>query len=199
MRKIFITGIGTDVGKTIVSSVLTEALHADYWKPIQTGNYYGTDTEFVKKLVGNEKSKFHKEAYSYEPSLSPHAAAQAMGEEIDVNRILLPTTENTLIIEGAGGVMVPITQNFLIIDLIKKFDAEVILVVQHYLGSINHTLLSIEFLKSQKVNFKGIIFNGSPQKSSEDVIIKYSQVPVLGYINKEAHINREYTHQFKNF
>lgn len=203
MRKIFVTGIGTDVGKTVVSSILTEALQSDYWKPVQTGNYYGSDTDQVKKLVSNEKTLFHQEAYSYEPQLSPHAAAHAMGETIDVNKLQLPSTQNNIVIEGAGGILVPLTENFFIIDLIKKFEAETVLVVQHYLGSINHTLLSVEYLKSQGINFRGIIFNGSPQKQSEDVIIKHCKVPILGHINKEAYINREsiqkYLPQFVNF
>lgn len=202
MRKIFVTGIGTDVGKTVVSSIITEALQADYWKPVQTGNYYGTDTDQVKKLVSNEKTVFHSEAYCFEPQLSPHAAAHAEGKTINVNSIQLPKTNNTLVIEGAGGVLVPITEDFFMIDLIRKFDAETILVVQHYLGSINHTLLSVEFLKSQGVNFIGIVFNGPPQKLSEDIILKRVNVPILGHINKETYINSEsiqkYTHQFKN-
>ncbi|MFN5183666.1 MAG: dethiobiotin synthase [Bacteroidota bacterium] len=202
MRKIFVTGIGTDVGKTVVSSVLTEALEADYWKPVQTGNYYGTDTDQVKKLVSNPKTVFHPEAYSFEPQLSPHAAAHTIGTAIDVDTIQLPNTQNNIIIEGAGGILVPLNNNFFMIDLIKRFDAETILVVQHYLGSINHTLLSIEYLKSKGVKFLGIIFNGSTQKLSEEVIVNYSDVPILGHINKETYINREsiqkYLVEFKN-
>ncbi|MBC7863019.1 MAG: dethiobiotin synthase [Bacteroidia bacterium] len=203
MRKLFITGIGTDVGKTVASAILVEALQADYWKPVQTGSYYGTDSEKIQKLIGNTKSVFFKESYSLEQYMSPHAAAETSGVEIDFKKIELPETNNsTLIIEGAGGVMVPLNQEFFMVDLMKKFDCEVILVVQNYLGSINHTLLSIEALKSRGIKLLGIILNGPPHKLSEDLIFEHTKVKLLGRINKEANISKEviskYTDQFKN-
>lgn len=202
MRKLFITGIGTDVGKTVTSAILVEALQADYWKPVQTGSYYGTDSEKIKKLISNEKSVFHKESYLLEQYASPHSAAETSGIEIDFEKIVLPQTSNTLVIEGAGGILVPLNRKFFIADLIKKFDCEVILVVQNYLGSINHTLLSVEALKTRGIKLLGIVLNGPPHKLSEDVIEEHSGVPFLGRINKEATITREvifkYTEQFKN-
>ncbi len=191
MRKIFITGIGTDVGKTVVSSVLVEALKADYWKPIQTGSFFSTDTAQVLKLVANSESKFHPESYVLKEYMSPHVAAELEGIEISLDKIILPETNNTLIIVGAGGLLVPLNRKEFMIDIIQKFDAEVVLVVQNYLGSINHSLLSIEALKNRGLNILGIIFNGPPHKLSEDIIIDTSGLKLLGHINKENEINKD--------
>jgi len=191
MRKIFVTGIGTDVGKTIVSAVLTQALKADYWKPIQTGTEFDNDTERVKKLVTNSGSVFHKEAYALKASTAPHAAAKAENVRIDLESIQLPETNNTLIIEGAGGLFVPINEKDFVIDLITKFDAETILVVQNYLGSINHTLLSIEALKSRKINLLGIIVSGVENVPSEEIILQQSGIKLLGRIHKEGSFTAE--------
>lgn len=191
MRKIFVTGIGTDVGKTVVSAVLTEALKADYWKPVQTGSFFSTDTTKVQKWVSNTESKFHPESYLLKQYMSPHAAAELEGTEIDLNAIELPQTNNTLIIEGAGGLMVPLNRKQFMIDLIKKFDAEVILVIQNYLGSINHSLLSIDALKNRGLKITGLVLNGPPHKLSEDIILEYSGLKLLGRINKEAELNKE--------
>lgn len=202
MRKIFITGIGTDVGKTVCSAILVEALKADYWKPVQTGSFYGTDAEKIKKLISNEKSVFHKESVLLEKYMSPHSAAEEAGVEIKLEDIQLPETNNTLIIEGAGGIMVPLNHQHFMIDLIQKFDCEVIVVVQNYLGSINHTLLTFEALKHRNINVTGLIFNGPPHKMSHDIILEYTGVKMLGKVNKEAQITREiiskYIDQFKN-
>lgn len=202
MRKIFITGIGTDVGKTVVSAIVTEALQADYWKPVQTGSYLNNDADTVKSLITNTKTKIHPEVYKLEQPLSPHAAAELENVKLSLSEINLPETENTLVIEGAGGIMVPLNDNEFILDIIKKFDAETILVIQNYLGSINHSLLSIDCLKNHNVKILGIIFNGPPHKLSEDIIIKYSKLPVLGHIGKEAKITpaviAKYASQLKN-
>ncbi len=194
----FISGIGTNIGKTIVSAILTEALEADYWKPVQAGDIENSDTNKVKKLVSNKKSVFHKEAYCLTQPMSPHAAAKMDGIEINLNEIQLPTTNNKLIIEGAGGLMVPINDKDLIIDLIKKLDAEVILVSQNYLGSINHTLLSIESLQTRNINIKGIIFNGDENAATEQFILSYTKVNCLGRIKQHAVINKEVVLSYKN-
>lgn len=192
MRKIFITGIGTDVGKTVVSSVLVEALKADYWKPVQTGSFFSTDTAKVQKWVTNSDSKCHPEGYLLKQYMSPHAAAELEGIDIDLNQINIPSSSNgTLIMEGAGGLMVPLNRKEFMVDLIKKFDAEVILVIQNYLGSINHSLLSIDVLKGRGVKILGIVFNGAPHQLSEDIIVDYSGLKVLGRINKEKDLNSE--------
>src|SRR6218665_2684112 len=191
MRKIFVTGIGTDVGKTVVSSVLVEALKADYWKPVQTGSFFSTDTAKVQKWVSNPDSKFHPEGYLLKQYMSPHAAAELEDVELALDRVCLPETNNTLIIEGAGGLMVPLNRTEFMIDMIAKFDAEVILVIQNYLGSINHTLLSIEALKSRNLKLLGVTFNGPPHQLSQDIIIDHSKVKVLGRINKETDLSTE--------
>ncbi|MFL5763666.1 MAG: dethiobiotin synthase [Bacteroidia bacterium] len=192
MRKIFVTGIGTDVGKTVVSSVLTEALKADYWKPVQTGSFFSTDTAKVQKWVTNTESKFHSEGYLLKQYMSPHAAAELEGIDIGLSELHVPDCENkTLIMEGAGGLMVPLNRKEFMVDMIKKFDAEVVLVIQNYLGSINHSLLSIDVLKSRGVNILGIVFNGAPHQLSEDIIVDYSGLRILGRINKEKDLNSE--------
>lgn len=196
MKRLFVTGIGTDVGKTVVSAILTETLKADYWKPIQTGTYHGSDTETVKSLLSNDKSKLHPEAYSFKHYMSPHAAAELDGVEIDPEKIQLPETSNSLVIEGAGGLMVPVNRKYFIIDLIKKFDCEVILVIQNYLGSINHSLLSIDALRAKNIKLAGLIINGPPHKLSEDIIVEYAGVPCIGRLMNEDQITPEVVRKY---
>jgi dethiobiotin synthetase len=191
MKRIFVSGISTDVGKTVTSAILTEALQADYWKPVQSGNYHGTDSESVRSLICNPKTKFHPEAYSLKHPMSPHAAAELEGIEIDIDKITLPETDNTLVIEGAGGLMVPINKKHFVIDLIKKFDAPVVLVIQNYLGSINHSLLSIDALRSRNVKLAGVVINGPRHEMSEEIILKYAGVKCIGRILPENEINKE--------
>jgi dethiobiotin synthetase len=173
-KPLFVTGIGTGIGKTIVSAILVESLKADYWKPIQSGDLDNSDTLKVKSLVVNKVSIFHPEAYRLTQPFSPHKSADLDGIVIDPLKIIAPKTDNQLIIEGAGGLMVPLNNNFLMIDLIQQLDAEVILVVKHYLGSINHTLLSLDALKNRDINIKAIIFNGDADTYSEEVIAAYA-------------------------
>ncbi|WP_299454895.1 dethiobiotin synthase [uncultured Microscilla sp.] len=177
-----IAGIDTEIGKTVVSAIVAEALQADYWKPIQSGELDNSDTHKVEALVSNHNAVFHPEAYRFKEPMSPHAAAAIDGVTIEPNKIQLPDTRNHLVVELAGGLMVPLTHEFLNIHLIKQLGIPVILVSKYYLGSINHTLLSIELLKAHKVDIKGIIFNGEPTPSSKEAILAYSQVPCLGEI-----------------
>ena len=190
MKNIVVAGIGTDVGKTFVAAILTEALEADYWKPVQAGSLNYTDTDFVKEHVSNSKSFFHPEVYRLQAAMSPHAAAGSEGIEIELNKLYIPQTNNRLIIEPAGGLMVPLNNKKLNIDLIQQWDAPVILVSQNYLGSINHTLLSVEVLKSYNINLAGIIFNGQRNSSTEDFILQYTGLACLAKINPEAEINQ---------
>lgn len=191
-KKYFITGIGTEIGKTITSAVLTEHLKADYWKPIQSGDLENSDTLKVKNLISNSKTNFHPEAYRLTQPFSPHYSAALDGLEINLDSIVLPQTENNLIVEGAGGLMVPLNEKDLIIDLIQKLGLEVILVSKNYLGSINHTLLSVEALRSRNIAVKGIIFNGEANEASESVIKKMTglnviaHLPVLDGVSKES-------------
>ncbi|MCX6311732.1 MAG: dethiobiotin synthase [Bacteroidetes bacterium] len=191
MRKIFVTGIGTDVGKTVVSAILCEALHADYWKPVQTGSFFSTDSDKLQKYISNSKTVIHPESYVLKQYMSPHAAAELEGQHITLANIIPPATNNTLIIEGAGGLMVPLNDKEFIVDIIIKLKAEAVLVIQNYLGSINHSLLTIDALRTRNIPVLGIVFNGPSHKLSEDIILSYSGLKCLGRINKESVINKE--------
>lgn len=190
-RPIFITGIGTGVGKTIVSAVLVQKLQADYWKPIQSGDLDNSDTALVRSLVSNKTTVFHPEAYRLTQPFSPHKSAALDGIRIDPGKVILPKTNNLLVIEGAGGLMVPLNEDYLMIDLIKKLDAEVILVSQNYLGSINHTLMSAGILKSNGIKLSRLIFSGGQDHDSEAIIRKYLQIeslhiPYFDVLNSET-------------
>ena len=181
-KPLFVTGIGTGIGKTIVSAVLVEKLKADYWKPIQSGDLDKSDSLSVKSLISNTTTKIHPESYRLTQPFSPHKSAAIDGITIDPDTIHLPEINNSLIVEGAGGLMVPLNNKFLIIDLIKKLDIEVVLVSQNYLGSINHTLLSIYALKNYGIPIRGIIFNGKKDIYSKDFILENSGLKLLGHI-----------------
>lgn len=193
MRKIFITGIGTDVGKTIVSAVLAEAWKADYWKPVQAGRIPETDSETVKKLLTNKVSNVWQEKYLLETPVSPHYAAFLENINIQENNLLPPSSPNKiLLIEGAGGLMAPLNDEFLVIDLISKLHAETIVVSKNYLGSINHTLLTVNTLFHHKIPVLGIIFNGEEHAASEQFILKYTGLKMLGRIEKAQQITKEW-------
>ncbi|TKC10264.1 dethiobiotin synthase [Pedobacter polaris] len=181
-NKYFITGIGTGIGKTVVSAILTEKLKADYWKPIQSGDLEQSDSLTVESLISNQKTKIHPETYRLNHPLSPHLSAKLDGVEIELNQFHLPKTDNSLIVEGAGGLLVPLNDKELILDLIKHLNLEVIVVSQNYLGSINHTLLTINTLQQHNIAIKGIIFNGEANSESESYILNYTQINHLGNI-----------------
>ncbi len=194
-QNIFVTGIGTGVGKTIASAVLTEALQADYWKPIQCGNLEDSDTKTVQSLISNSSSKIYPEAYRLKTAASPHYAASAENLEIELKECKLPTTNNRLVIEGAGGIMVPLNQNELILDLIIKLKAPVVLVVRNYLGAINHTLLSIDALGQNGVELLGVVFSGEDFLDNEQIIQHFGKVKVLGRIDEAKNIDKEFIKQ----
>ncbi len=191
MRKIFVSGIGTGIGKTLIAALLTEKLKADYWKPVQAGNLDDTDTDFVKRLVSNTQSVFHPEAYRLTAPMSPHAAAEIDGVEIKLSDFKIPETTNNLVIEGAGGLLVPLSNELLIIDFITHINAEVVLVSQNYLGSINHTLLSAEALKSRNINVTGIVFNGETYPQGEQIILQRTGLRCLARVPQMYNISRE--------
>ncbi len=184
MAKYFVSGIGTDVGKTIVSAILTEALKADYWKPVQTGSEEIVDREVVQALVSNKQTVFHPETYSFKAALSPHIASVMENSTIALNRLKMPNCSN-LIVEGAGGLMVPINQSKTYIDLIKTLNIPLVLVIRHYLGSINHSLLSLKAIQDYELPFKGIVFNGNDEWDNERIILKMTKAPVIGRIKTE--------------
>jgi dethiobiotin synthetase len=193
--KLFITGIGTDVGKTIASAIVVEALEADYWKPIQAGDLDNSDSHKVKVLVANDKSVFHSNAFALNTPASPHLAAQLDGITIDLKQIKEPKTNNHLVIEGAGGILVPLNDEQCIIDLIQK-DYKVIVVSRHYLGSINHTLLTIESMKNRKIAVAGIIFSGDENKATETIILNKTGVKCLGRIDNEPYFDSNVIHYY---
>jgi len=188
----FITGIGTGIGKTVVSSILTEKLQADYWKPIQSGDLDISDSLFVGNLISNTKTVIHPERYRLGQPLSPHLSAKIDGVHITTDAIKKPSTNNSLIIEGAGGLMVPLNDKELILDLIKSLGAKVIVVSQNYLGSINHTLLTLEVLKANNIPVAGLIFNGTANHETEEYIENYSGVKVIGKIPFISRIDKEH-------
>lgn len=184
----FVTAIGTDSGKTLVSAILTEMLQADYWKPVQAG--YPRDTETVQSLVSNERSRFYKEAYLLNTPASPHASARLDDVTISLDQIVPPVSNRDLIIEGAGGILVPLNDEDVVLDIVKKVRAEIILVSDLYLGSINHTLLTAEVIKSRGLKVKGLIFNGISNKESESIILKKTGWSQLLQIAKEDAIDK---------
>lgn len=187
----FVTAIGTDSGKTLVSAILAEALQADYWKPIQSGKA-DRDMERVAKLLINGHSICYDETYLLTNPISPHAAAKLDGVEIELSKLKLPLNNgNGFIIEGAGGLMVPINDKDFVIDMVTQFDAEIILVSNHYLGSINHTLLTVQELKRRNLKVKGIVFNGEKNEETERIILAHSGYKFLLRILPEKKITQE--------
>jgi dethiobiotin synthetase len=198
-KQYFITGISTEVGKTVAAAIITEALQADYWKPIQAGELDNSDTHKVKRLISNSKSVFHENSYALKTPMSPHAAAEIEGVTIDLKKIIVPKTKNHLVIEGAGGLLVPLNNSETILDIIKP-NYKVIVVSRHYLGSINHTLLTIKLLQEKGFDV-AIIFSGDAHKTTEDIIVKMTNVSVIGRINEEPYFDKnvvkEYADKFK--
>ena len=188
MKKYFITAISTDSGKTLVSAIITNALQADYWKPVQAGTEQ-TDSAAMRRMLHSGHSLIHPEAYVLKLAASPHAAAKHEGITIDLAAIQLPDTNgNDLVIEGAGGVLVPLNDTDLVADLITQLDAEVILVSNHYLGSINHTLLTAAELKRRNIKVKGIVFNGPANEETERIILKHTGYKMLLHVFPEEKI-----------
>ncbi len=192
-EKIFITGTDTGIGKTLVSAVLLTGLKGKYWKPVQSGLEDITDTQWVKEKTGLEESCFIPETFRLRKPLSPHAAAEADGVYIDLDKFIVPELNEgeTLIIEGAGGIMVPLNEKLLMADLIVKCGAPVILVTGSMLGTINHTLLSVSYLKSMGINILGIIMNGPENSINRNAIEHFGKVKVIAEIGTIENINPE--------
>ncbi|MBB6369989.1 dethiobiotin synthase [Chryseobacterium shigense] len=178
MNKLFITGIGTEVGKTICSAILVQHFKADYWKPIQSGDLDYTDSHKIQAWT--ENTICHPEAHRFKLAASPHQSAKEESIQISLDDFELPKTSNKIIVEGAGGLMVPLSDEFFMIDLIKKLEIPVALVIRNYLGCINHSLLSIMALEQKKIKLEFLILNGSFPPDTERVI--------SGFIKKETRI-----------
>jgi len=196
IETIFITGIGTGIGKTVVSAIIAEALEADYWKPVQAGYDNGTDSEWMQSILSNTKSKIHPETYKLKLPASPHLAAQNEDIEISLEKIYssychLLTADRQLIIEGAGGLLVPLNKKEFVTDLIKRLNAQVILVSRNYLGSINHSLLTAQICQQRNIRVLGWVFNDQYLNYEEDIVRwsgypKWSAIPKLNNIDKET-------------
>lgn len=184
--KIAIVGIHTDIGKTATAAVMTEALQADYWKPVQAGDLDNSDSIKVSRLISNQKSVIHPEAVRLQMAASPHTAAAAEDLNYDLRDFSVPQTENTLLIETAGGVFSPVDQQRTVIDFVTHFKLPVVLVTKNYLGSINHTLLCLEALQKRDVPLMALIVSGERNISSEDFIQQYSKVRHILYIQQMA-------------
>ena len=189
MQKIFVTGISTEVGKTIASAIFTEALQADYWKPVQAGDLDNTDTDKVKRLISNEKSKFHPSSYNLKAAMSPHAAAEIEGIEIDRFHINEPETDNNLIIVGSGGILVPLNDEDTMFDIIMP-DYKVVVVSRNYLGSINHSLLTIKWLLHKGYDVS-VLFSGDANPHTENIILHKTGVSLIGRIDEEKEFTKE--------
>jgi len=199
MKQLFVTGISTEVGKTIASAIITEALEADYWKPVQAGELNDSDSHKIASLISNNKTVIHNNSYALKTPMSPHAAAAIDNVIIDVKEIARPKTNNSLVIEGAGGLLVPLNDTHTILDIIKPH-YKVVVVSRHYLGSINHSLLTIELLQ-QKGFDVAVIFSGNEHPTTESIILKKTGVTLIGRINEEEAFTKEvifrYAQQFK--
>lgn len=194
MKKIFVTGISTEVGKTIASAIITEALQADYWKPIQAGDLEHSDSHKIEDLISNTRTRIHDNAWALKTPMSPHAAAEIDGVKIQASEITEPETENHLVIEGAGGLLVPVNDTETILDLIQP-DHKVVVVSRHYLGSINHSLLTIYQL--QQNGFEpAILFSGDEHPTTESIILNKTGAPCIGRIGEEDSFTPEVVRRY---
>jgi len=196
MRSIFITGTGTGIGKTVCSAVLAEALGADYWKPIQAGYEDGTDAGAVHQLISNDRTHIHPEVYKLALPASPHISAREEGIRIDTDFIAaaharLQRQNDVLLIEGAGGIMVPLNEQEFVIDLIRKLDASVIIVSRNYLGSINHSLLTAMALEKYQIPVIGWLFNDHFM-DYEDELVGWTGIPKIGSLPWEEHMDKAF-------
>jgi dethiobiotin synthetase len=183
-RRFFVTGTDTNVGKTVACALLCAALDAIYWKPIQTGRRQGTDRRKVIELAGLPRFRAIREAFCLAPPLSPHLAAHISHVRIELEKISLPRilpSEN-LIVEGAGGVLVPINKKHLMVDLMKRLRLPVLLVARTSLGTINHTLLSLAALRSRRVPVRGVILVGQRNRENQEAIERCGNIEVVGSI-----------------
>jgi len=194
--KLFVTAIGTDSGKTVFSAILAQAFGADYWKPIQAG--LPSDMSIVQDLVTNPKSRFFPETYLLQTPASPHASAKIDGLRIEMDQFQIPDYNEHLVIEGAGGVLVPLNDQETVLDMIIALKCQPILVSNLYLGSINHTLLTVELFRSNHIEPLGIVFNGPSNSESENIILNKSGYEVLLRIHPEPAINPRIIQKYAN-
>jgi dethiobiotin synthetase len=196
MKPIFITGIGTGVGKTLVAAIIAEALHADYWKPVQAGFEDGTDSEWVRSMLTNTQSRILRETYRLAMAASPHIAARKQGKTIRLNTIteyfsIIKPANNILVVEGAGGLMVPLNGQEFVIDLVRALNAKLVLVSRNYLGSINHSLLTASVCRAYQLDVAGWIFNDQFMDYEKD-IAQWTDYPIIASIPRTQEVNKEF-------
>ncbi|OFW71896.1 MAG: dethiobiotin synthase [Alphaproteobacteria bacterium RBG_16_64_48] len=182
MQGFFVTGTDTDVGKTVVSAWLVARLGACYWKPVQAGNHPETDSAIVRRLTGVPPSRILPEAYVLPEPIAPHEAARRAGITIDMERLVPPPCDRPLVVEGAGGLMVPLTDRAYVIDLATELHLPIILVTRSTLGTINHTLLSLEAIRRRGLTLAGVVVNGPETPHNRAAIERYGQVEVIAEI-----------------
>lgn len=187
-KRYIVSGIDTGAGKTVVSAVLCEALQANYWKPVQAGDLDASDSITVRQLISDELICF-PEAQQLQFPMSPNLSAEKEGFVIDPSTWVVPKSDRPLIIEGAGGLLVPLNNKVLLIDVFKQFQAPVILVSKNYLGSINHTLLSVQAIRNAGLELAGIVFNGDPHEDIERSILQHAKTPFLGRVEVLDELN----------
>lgn len=199
MKQFFITGISTEVGKTVASAIIAEAMKADYWKPVQAGELDNSDGHKIASLISNDRTVIHPSSYELKSPMSPHAAAEIDGVHIDLRNISRPETENHLVIEGCGGLLVPLNETDTVLDIIMP-DYKVIVVSRHYLGSINHSLLTINWLL-QKGYDVSVLFSGEENPPTENIILHKTGVSLIGRIDEELFFDKsvvkKYADQFE--
>ena len=195
MKQFIVAGIGTEIGKTVVSAILTAGLKADYWKPVQAGDLDQGDAYWIRNWVPS--ATVHPSTYALTQPMSPHSAAEIDGITITLENFKIPT-DQTLIVELAGGIMVPLNDRETNLDFIKHLNLPVILVSKNYLGSINHTLLSFEILKQHGIPMAGIVFNGPENPSGEKFILNHTGLPLILRVNTESEINEAVIASYAN-
>lgn len=187
----FVTGTDTDVGKTVACAWIMLHSGASYWKPVQSGLTDPTDTQFLRDLTGLPATRFLSPAYELSEPLSPHEAAKRDGIEINMNKLTLPRSAKPLIVEGAGGVLVPLNKDKMMTDLIAQLGLPVVLVARSGLGTINHTLLSLEALRKRKIDVVGVIINGPRQTHNRQAIEEYGRVHIIAEIPQLEPLDRQ--------
>ena len=191
MPDLFVTGTDTGIGKTVLSALLVAALDLDYWKPIQTGASEVTDRQTVIMCAGIPGERTHPEQYIFDPPVSPHLAAELKGVEIEIERIRRPLTSRRLVIEGAGGVLVPINSKLFMLDLARHLQTSVVVASRTALGTINHTLLTIAALRKAQLEITGVVMIGKENRENVQAVERYGHVPVVGWIPWLDRVDRE--------
>lgn len=189
--RIVVTGTDTGIGKTVFSAALAGALDAYYWKPVQAGLDEETDRDTVMQLSGLSEQRLVREIYRLKTPASPHLAAKIDGVAIDPQKLAIPQTDRPLVIEGAGGLMVPLAEDLTYIDMMARWGEPVVLCARTTLGTINHSLLSIEALRARKIPFLGVVFIGDENAESERIICKMGEARHLGRLPHLASLTGE--------